>query len=127
MEKYLVSFRFQYSEIPEYEDDSTSRDRTLTIGVFDNLKEACLAGNACLEIMEKHFPLNPHYNLKQRFSEGNKIGARLISDITYISTPFTFYASIKTLKHGDFEDYLLNVTRASNEYREWQKEQREED
>jgi hypothetical protein len=32
MEKYLVTIEFRYSDAPEYEGRSTSKNKTLTIG-----------------------------------------------------------------------------------------------
>ena len=35
MEKYLVKIEFRYSDAPETEDGSTTRNKIVTVGVYD--------------------------------------------------------------------------------------------
>lgn len=125
MEKYLVTFEFRYSDAPKNEDDYTSRNKTITIGVYDDFDEACKEGNKVLEVLESKYKPNPNYNRKERFSKnGGCFGSRqtLISNLGYIQTPFTFYAKIETLKYLDFEQGVNEVVASLKRYVKYKKD-----
>lgn len=126
--KYLVTIEFRYLGTPKNDLDSVQNTKINTIGVFDTFETACIEGNKVLEILEASYPLNPHYNKKERFSiNGGCFNSKkdLITNLGYIKTPFEFYANITTLVYEDIQDVLNNVENTIKEYREFEKSYRE--
>ena len=125
MEKYLLTIEFRYNDAPKLEGEyepSQSISKTITLGVFDTRDEANLTGNKAMEVFEKHFKLNPHYNKKERFSNnGGCFGNpnSLITDLAYLQTPFSFYAKIEKLKYEDVEQTIINAVEAVKRYRKY--------
>lgn len=122
MEKHLVTIEFRYSDAPNSGQDFTSRNKTITLGVFDTFDEAAIEGNKAMEIFEKHFKLNPYWNRKDRFSKnGGCFGYpnRLITPLGYLQTSFDFYANITTLKYEDVEKTILDVVEATKRYQKY--------
>ena len=124
MTKELVTIEFRYRDIPKGEYDSEHKSKTITIGVFDTLEEAIAEGNKAMEVFEKHFKLNPHYNKKERFStNGGCFGypKRLITALGYLQSPFEFYAKIEKLTYGDVDQTIIEVLEAGKRYVEYKK------
>lgn len=124
MKKELLTIEFRYVDIPINENFSGHKTTVITIGVFDTFEEASIEGNKALEVFEKHFKLNPHYNKKERFSKnGGCFGGRkdLVSNLAYLQTPFTFYAKITTLNYNNVENTILEVLEAGKRYAEYEK------
>lgn len=120
MEKYLLTFEFRYSDAPKHDDDYTNRNKTITIGVYDDFENACKEGNKNLEILEDNFKLNPNYNRKERFSKnGGCFGSKknLITNLAYLKTPFEFYAKITTLRYDSIGDTIDIVIDSVKRYR----------
>lgn len=130
MEKFLVTIEFRYSDAPRYGDESSQYiSKTITIGVFDTRDEANIEGNKSLEIFEKHFKLNPHYNYKERFSNnGGCFGnpRDLICDGSWVITPFQVFAKITKLKYDDVEEAITEAINATKRYREYKLKQNED-
>jgi len=124
-EKYLVTIEFRYSDAPKFEDDCTSRNKVVTIGIYSDFDIACNSGNDLLKKLESQFKLNPHWNKKERFSKnGGCMGTRktLISNLSYLQTPFTFYAKITTLKCVmPIENAIDDVISAQKRYNQYRK------
>lgn len=119
MTKELVTIEFRYLDIPRSEHFSGNETKTITIGVFDTFDEAIVEGNKALEVLEKHFSLNLAWNRKSRFSKnGGCFGSeeRLISDMAYLQTPFSFFAKITQLKYNDVEETINEVLEARKRY-----------
>lgn len=123
MEKYLVTIEFRYTDAPKYEDDLQQYiSKTITLGVFDTRDEANLSGNKALEIFEKYFKLNPHWNRKERFSNnGGCFGSpnSLVTPLAYLQTPFDFYAKVTKLKYDDVEQTIINAIEATKRYKKF--------
>ena len=126
MEKYLVKIEFRYSDAPETEDGSTSRNKMVTIGVYDTFEDACLNGNNMLETLESKFELHQFPDgrkaSKERFSKnGGCFGGKntLITDLAYLKTPFEFYAKIETLKYNTIDEAIEDVVNSSKRYRNY--------
>jgi hypothetical protein len=129
MIKELVTIEFRYYDIPENENFSGFNSKTITVGVFDTFDEAIVKGNEALEIFEKHFKLNKAWNRKARFSKnGGVFGSsnRLITQLTYLQTPFEFYAKIQQLKHIDVEKTIIEVLDATKRFREYRLSKQED-
>jgi len=125
MKKELVTIEFRYVDKPRSEDFDGHESKTITIGIFDTLDEAIVEGNKALEVFEKHFKLNTAWNRKERFSKnGGCFGSskRLISNLAYLQTPFSFYAKIERLKYDDVEQTILNVLEARKKYDKYKRE-----
>lgn len=133
MTKELVTIEFRYNDKPISEDFGGYKTKTITIGVFDTLDEAIVEGNKALEIFEKKFKLHVfpkgYSAAKERFSKnGGCFGSanKLISNLAYLQTPFTFYAKITTLKYEDLEQTIFNVLEAGKRYKEYKAQQEQE-
>jgi hypothetical protein len=125
MTKELLTIEFRYNDIPKSDTDSKhrSKSKTITIGVFDTFEEAIAEGNKAMEVFEKHFELNPHYNKKERFStNGGCFGypKRLITALGYLQIPFEFYAKIEQLKYDDVEQTIVEVLEAGKRYEDYE-------
>jgi hypothetical protein len=126
MESFLVTIEFRYSDKPD-SHDSTSRNKKVTIGVYDTFDEACIGGNKLMETLESKFPLHVFPNgrgtaKKERFSKnGGCFGSKhvLISNLAYLKTPFVFYAKITTLKKTPVDDTINSVVNSVNRYKEY--------
>lgn len=118
--KYVVTLDLRYNDTPnDYE--STYRNNIITLGVFDDVQSAYDCGNAALEELEKYYPLNKNWNRRERFSaNGGSYGSpkHLISDLSYLITPFRFFMKIETLKHCDMMQAVKVAHDACKRYRE---------
>ena len=123
MKKYLVKIEFRYSDAPKTEDEYTSKNKMITIGVYDTFEEACKNGNNLLEVLESKFELHIFPDgrkaSKERFSKnGGYLGSKntLVSNLAYLKTPFEFYAKIETLEYSPIDEVIENVVNASKRY-----------
>ena len=122
MRKYLVTIRFTYNDAPKDEFLSGYTQKTITIGVYDAQNEAITNGNKALEVFEKRFHLNPHWNVKERFSKnGGPFGEPkyLVTNTAWITTPFALSAKITVLNYQDVEETINNVLDAQKRYKEY--------
>lgn len=125
MERYLVTFEFKYNDAP-IGNFSGYKDKTITIGVFNDFNDACHAGNEALMEMESQFKMHVFPSgaeaKKERFSEdGGCFNTKktLISNLAYLNTPFSFYAKITTLKHDDLKETIKNIIEAGERYKDY--------
>lgn len=128
MEKFLCTIEFRYTGIPKGNWDTEHKSKTITIGVFDSFEEAAIKGNVALEVFEKYFKLNPHYNIKERFSlKGGCFGypKDLITNLAYLQTSFGFYAKIKKLIYADVEQTILEVLQSIETYNTYKAKENE--
>ena len=126
MEKYLVRIEFRYSDTPETEYRSTSKNKMVTIGVYDSFEDACQNGNNLLEVLESKFELHQFPDgskaSNKRFSKnGGCFGSKntLVTNLAYLKTPFEFYAEIETLKYNPIDEVIENIVSASKRYRNY--------
>lgn len=122
MRKYLVTIKLTYNDAPEDEFLSGYTQKTITIGVYGTENEAIINGNKALEKFEKRFPLNPHWNVKERFSKnGGPIGEPkyFITNTAWITTPFSLVAEITVLEYMDVEETINNVLDAQKRYKKY--------
>jgi hypothetical protein len=119
--KYLVDLELRYIDEPR--DDGDYPDyvsKTITVGIYDTYEEAVQAGNVMLETeLESKFPLNKNYNKKNRF--GETYTKYLISDLAYLTTPFSFFAHIKKLQISPIGEAVDEALNAERRYKEWKK------
>ena len=122
MRKYLVTIRFTYNDAPKDEFLSGYTQKTITIGVYGTEDEAITNGNKALEKFEKYFPLNPNWNVKERFSNnGGPFGEpkHLVTNTAWITTPFSLAAEITVVNYQDVEETINNVLEAQKRYKEY--------
>lgn len=126
MEKYLVTIEFRYSDAPQTEDGSTSKNKTVTIGVYDTFDDACTNGNNLLETLESKFELHEFPGgrkaPKERFSKnGGCFGSKntLVTNLAYLKTPFEFYAKIQTLRYSGIDESINDVVDSIKRYRNY--------
>ena len=122
MRKYLVTVKLVYNDAPKNDFLSGITKKTITIGVYDTQNDAITNGNKALEAFEKRFPLNPHWNVKERFSKnGGPIGEPkyFITNTAWITTPFALSANITVLNYQDVEETINNVLDAQKRYKEY--------
>ena len=127
MEKYLVTIEFRYLGIPKNEFHSSSMNKKVTIGIFDEFEDAWKGGNKILELLESKFKLHVFPNgkgeaKKERFSKnGGAFGSKnnLITDLAYLKTPFSFFAKITTLKLDSVEESIDEVLSSVKNYKEF--------
>jgi hypothetical protein len=131
-EKYLVSIEFRYSDAP-IRDRHTSRNKNITIGIYDDFKEACKYGNELIEKLESRFKLHEFPDGKkanrERFSEtGGCFGTKkdLITNLAFLRTPFEFYAKITTLRHDAIENTIDSVLEATKRYNAYKLQENEQ-
>lgn len=130
MKKYLLTIEFRYSDAPKFEDDMASRNKIVTIGVFDDYDTAAIEGNKALEVFEKYYKLHTFPNgrtaTKKRFSKnGGCFGSEknLISPLAYLRTNFDFYAKIETLHYFDIEETIKEVNECTKRYINYKRKQ----
>ena len=128
-EQYLVTIEFRYSDEPKNELYSTSKNKIVTIGVYNSFEEACEGGNKVLENLENKFGLHTFPDgrqaNKERFSlNGGAFGSKktLITELAYLKTPFSFFAKITTLKYEDINESVQEVNEAVKRYRKYKLE-----
>lgn len=126
MEKYLVKIEFRYSDAPKTEYRSTSKNKIVTIGVYNTFEDACRNGNNLLETLESKFKLHQFPDgrkaSKERFSKnGGCFGSKntLVTNLAYLKTPFEFYAKIETLKYNHIDEAIEDVVSSSKRYRSY--------
>ena len=124
MDKYLVTIEFRYSDAPANDSEfaSTAKSTTVTIGVFDSLDVACVEGNKQLVVLESKFKLNPHYNRRERFTPS----MRLITDLGYLQTPFSFFAKIDTMRYTEISDVVDSLLSSVKRYAQYKKNMADE-
>jgi len=117
--KYLIRIEFRYRGVSQAYWDSSLNSKTITIGVFDNLDKAIDAGNKEMEVLERHFKLNPNWGKKERFSKNGgpfNEPKMLIGNLAYLQTPFSFFATIETLHYEDLESTIKDILISVKDY-----------
>jgi len=110
MKKYLVTIEFRYTAFNKEYDRDDFLSKTVTKGVFNSFDDACKNGNSVLEHLEEIYRLHIFPSgiiaKRERFSKnGGCFGSKkkLISNMAYLTTTFTFYAKITDLDFIDID------------------------
>lgn len=132
MTKELLTIEFRYKDKPKGDWDSAHQTKTITIGVYDTLEEAIVEANKTLDIFEKHFKIHTFPTgseaKKERFGKNNGCFGqpnKLITDLAYLRTPFSFFAKITTLKYDALEQTISEVLEAGKRHKEYENSQKE--
>ena len=89
---YIAQVEFRYTE--ETSTGTLYKISNYTIGIFKHKSEAIVEANEILEQIELRYRLKPNGVKKERFK---KDSFNVISNLSYIDTPFSFYMSIRPL------------------------------
>ena len=100
---YLLQIEFRYTVTLD-NDETEYKNKIITIWVYNTIKQAIENWNKELLKLESRYEKNIHYPLS-RFSENKK----LITNLAYLTTPFTFFFSITELKYKDLDIVLDNI------------------
>ena len=122
MKKYLVTIKLVYNDAPKSDFLSGITQKTITIGLYDTQSDAITNGNKALEKFEKYFPLNPNWNVKERFSNnGGPFGEpkHFVTNTDWITTPFSLVAKITVLNYQDVEETINNVLDAQKRFKKY--------
>lgn len=120
MEKYLVTINLDIHRHQPMKTVISYCEKKVTIGVFDEIQIACIEGNKQLEILEKHFELNPNYNTKDRLKPNVNLGYPIVAN-WYLKTPFEFFLKVETLHFESIEDTINNVVDCVKKYKEFKR------
>ena len=117
--KYLVTIEFRYGVIPQSEYSTDQKFKTVTIGVFDDIDEACSKGNEALVKLSKHFNFRG-----DRFSKnGGVFGSfnNLICNYCAGRTKVSVFCKIDTLNYEDLYEVMEEVIESQSKYNKWAK------
>lgn len=120
MKKELLTIEFRYHDRPEWSHDSGYRTKTITIGVFDTLKEAVDEGNRKLKSLSEHFEVRAD----DVFKENGLFGfpQRLVSNSCYTTKGVSYFARITSLEFDDLSDTIAETFRAYDRYKQYRNE-----
>lgn len=123
-QKELLTIEFRYNDKPRGDWDGPSRQKTITIGVFDTLGEAVNAGNEALKVLSKHFEvrINDCFKIHGLFG----LPDRLVSNNCYSTKEITYFAKITPLNFNPLSEAISEVFEATNNYIQYRKELQDE-
>ena len=115
MKKYIVTIEFRYGVIPKSEYHTDSNSRTITLGIYDNLRDAIDDGNTALNKLKKYFCF------REKFSETGFLGIpkTLVVDLSRKKTGVSVFCQITTLDLDNLETAMEEVVKIDQEYRQW--------
>ena len=123
-QKELLTIEFRYNDKPIEYQGSTHRTKTITIGVFDTLREAVNAGNEALKVLSKHFEVRIDDCFKIHGLFG--LPKRLVSNNCYSTKGITYFAKITPLNFNPLSEAISEVFEATNNYIQYRKELQDE-
>ena len=117
MKKEMVSIEFRYHDKPKSHLFSGSKDKTITIGIFDTLEEAIVEGNKALDVLAKSFEVrsDDRIVLKGLFGAPTK----LVTNCCYPTKGIQYFAKIVTLKFDDLSETIYETFKAFDVYKEY--------
>lgn len=110
-DKYLVQIEFRYNDIST-DEEIRHQTKISTIGIYDCFSDACKNGNNVLETMESKFKLHEFPDGRKAERERLYQKRRVISNLAYLETPFSFYLQVKELKYDAIGETLENILEA---------------
>jgi hypothetical protein len=133
MTKELLTIEFRYHDVPKGDWDSSYKSKIITIGVFDTLDEAIIEGNKVLEVLENKFDIHTFPDgrkaNKDRLGKNNGCfgsANRLVTNLAYLKTPFSFFVKIEKLTYADVEQTILSVLESEKRYKEHRQKESED-
>lgn len=120
MVKELVKIEFRYSDKPDDDGFGEYKSKTITIGIYDTIKEAIEIANKTLELLKKY---NFEIRSDDYFKENDSFGqpTRLVSNCCYPTNGISYFLSIIKLEFSNLEDAIKETFKASERYEEYRK------
>lgn len=103
--------------MPRGEWDGNHRSTTVTIGIYDTLEEAIIAGNEKLKVLAEHFEVREDDKFQLNFLFGQP--KRLVTNCCYPTKGIEFFAKITQLKFDCLMSMVDETFTASERYRQY--------
>jgi hypothetical protein len=125
MKKYLLDVEFRYHDKPDNNGFGSYPNRTVTIGIYDTIEEAIEEGNKAIAILSKSFEVRSD----DKFLLHGLFGCpkNLVTNCCYSTKGIQYFAHIKTLKFDNLEETIKECFDAFERYKQYKKEQSDED
>lgn len=124
MNKELLTITFEYYDVPKWDVDDGSTERTITIGIFDTFEEAAAAGNEAVKTLSELLGTEN----KDRFTKHGVLGYPTRSVSNYLCRPKIIYrVKITPLVFDDLRDMVKEAFEARKRYQAFKREQEEEE
>ena len=121
MQKELVTIEFRYYDAPACDGLSGYTENRITIGVFDNIDEAIIAGNKAIDELSVNFEVRKDDKFMNNFLFGNP--KRLVSNCCYPTNGIQYFAKITPLIFNSLRETIDEAFLASYRYKEYKEKQ----
>lgn len=123
MTKELLTIEFRYHDKPKSEYDGGYLTKTVTIGVFDTLKEAIKEGNKTLIVLSENFEVR----IDDKFKLKNLSGfpKRLVTNTCYPTNGIQYFAQITRLNFDDLNEVVNETFKSAKRYKEYKYSEQE--
>lgn len=121
MIKELVTIEFRYYDSPECDGLSGYTERNITIGIFDNIDEAIIAGNLAIDELAINFEVRSDDKFMNNYLFGNP--KRLVSNCCYPTNGIQYFAKITPLIFKDVKEMVDEAFLAYYRYKEYKEKQ----
>lgn len=121
MQKELVSIEFRYYDSPKCDGLSGYTETHITIGVFDNIDEAIIAGNKAIDELSVNFEVRKDDKFMNNFLFENP--KRLVSNCCYPTNGIQYFAKITPLIFNSLRETIDEAFLASYRYKEYKEKQ----
>ena len=120
--KELLTIEFRYHDRPKFEGDGETRQKTITIGIFDTLEEAVKEGNKALEVLSKHFQVRPNDKFQEKCTWNFGYPLRTVSNCCYSTRGIQYFAKITPLKFDDLSATIKETFEAADRCKAYREE-----
>jgi len=119
--KELLTIEFRYYDKPVNNDMAGYMTKTSTIGVFDTLEEAVIAGNNALKELSSTFELRS----KDKFEINGLVGSpkRLVTNTCYPTKGIEYFAKITKLYFAGIVETVRETLNAFERYKTFKLQQ----
>lgn len=118
----MVSIEFRYYDAPKF-NRSARKTHTVTVGIYDDLKQAVEAGNKALITLSDSFEVREVFKIKGLLGFPDK----LVTNTCYAKTGIEFFAKITTLHFDDLPEAISETMQAVERYKAYKKRENETD
>lgn len=121
MQKELVSIEFRYYDSPKCDGLSGYTETSITIGVFDNIDEAIIAGNKAIDELSVNFEVRADDKFMNNYLFGNP--KRLVTNFCYATNGIQYFAKITPLIFKSVKEMVGETFLAYSRYKKYKEEQ----
>lgn len=125
MNKELLTIKFEYYDVPKWNRDSGSTEKTITIGIFDTFEEAAAAGNEAISTLSELLGAENKDRLSKYGFFGNPV--RSVSNYSHRARKILYRVEITPLVFDDLHDMVKEAFEARKRYQAFKREQEEEE